>query len=73
MLEKRIETVKAHAGNIKVKNTKTIVLLKRSTVLLVVRQEELVMLLRFVSPSHVLVLIFGIKVRRFFANTFYLF
>ena len=68
MLEKRIETVKAHAGNIKVTNTT--ILLKGSTILLVVRQEELVMLPRFVAPPHLLVLIFGKMVRRFFANTY---
>ena len=68
MLEKRIETVKAHAGNIKVTNTT--ILLKGSTILLVVGQEELVMLPRFVAPPHLLVLIFGKMVRRFFANTY---
>ena len=71
MLEKRIETVKAHAGNKKVTNTT--ILLKESTISLAVRQEILVILLRFVAPPHVLVLIFGKMVRRFFANTFYLF
>ena len=71
MLEKRIETVKAHAGNKKVTNTT--ILLKASTISLVVRQEILVILPGFVAPPHVLVLIFGKMVRRFFANTFYLF
>ena len=56
-LEKRIETVKAHAEIMKITNTT--ILLKGSTILLVVRQEELVMSPRFVVPSHVLVLIFG--------------
>ena len=47
-LEKRIETVKAHAEIMKITNTT--ILLKGSTILLVVRQEELVMLPRFVAP-----------------------
>ena len=55
------------------KNTNTTILLKGSAILLVLRQEERVLLSRFVAPPHVLALIFGKMVRRFFANTFYLF
>ena len=53
--------------------TNTTILLKGSAILLVVRQEELIMLLRFVAPHHVLVLISRKMVKRFFANKFYLF
>ena len=70
MLEKRIETVKANAGITKVRNAKTINSFKRKyNITSSIRQEELVVLSRFVAPPHVLVLIFGKMLRRFFATT----
>ena len=73
MLEKRIETVKAHAGNIKVTNTKTINSFKREYNITSSTSGRTHCPVKICCTHHVLVLIFGKMVRRFFANTFYLF